>query len=231
MPVSIVVEPVERAWAQSFLAELPLAAQKELIANAREEELLTDQNLYRELLAPRFSILALIVSGMVRSYVTAPSGRRIAARYWGSGQIVGLTSVLLHGAPGGVEVVRRGSMLRLDPVTLERLAQTDARVGWVVAKELARRLADGAANRTPHTFGSVRVRVAWHLTKLAIDSGGRRMVRVTQQEMADSVGSVREVVARVLLALCEDGILSREGPLLVVRDPERLDRLAEGYTD
>ncbi|MFF3569283.1 Crp/Fnr family transcriptional regulator [Nocardia jiangxiensis] len=224
-------DPVELAWKQSFLADLPPDAQEELMATAHEEEFFPDQNVYRELLEPRFSLLALVVSGMLRSYVTSPAGRRIAARYWGPGQVVGLTSVLLHGAPSGVEAVRRGSLLRLDPVTLERLGQADPRVAWKVAQELARRLAEGAANRVPHAFGSVRVRVAWHLMKLAVEVDRRLVVRVTQQELADSVGSVREVVARVLVALVDEGILVREGPLLVVLDRQRLTSLAEGLAD
>ncbi|NIY69442.1 Crp/Fnr family transcriptional regulator [Streptomyces malaysiensis] len=225
---SIGADPVERAWDSSFLAQLPAAAQQELLATAHEEEIFPDQNVYRELLEPRFSFVALVVSGMLRSYVTSAGGRRIAARYWEAGQVVGLTSVLLHGAPSGVEAIRKGSLLRLDPITLERLGRTDGKVAWLIAQELASRLAEGAANRVPHTFGSVRVRVAWHLLKLAVDIDGRPVVRVTQQELADSVGSVREVVGRTLLALCSEGILCREGAAIVIRDPRRLESMSRG---
>lgn len=221
-------DPVGRAWGTSFLARLPAEAQQALLASAHEEELRPDQNIYRELLEPRFSFLGLIVTGMARSYTTSSAGRRIAARYWGPGQVVGLTSVVLHGAPSGVEVVRRGSLLRLDPTMLERLGQTDAAVAWIVAQELARRMAEGFTDRIPQTFGSVRVRVAWHLMQLAESRGGRLVARATQQELADSVGSVREVVARVLLAMTDDGLIAREGSTLVVVDPDRLGRLAHG---
>ncbi|WP_405970778.1 Crp/Fnr family transcriptional regulator [Streptomyces sp. NBC_00988] len=224
-------DPVGRAWELSFLAGLPPAAQQELLASAHEEEIVPDQNVYRELLKPRFSYLALVVSGMLRSYITSPGDRRIAARYWSCGQVVGLTSVLLRGAPSGVEVVRRGSLLRLDPMVMERLGRTDTQVAWAIAQELARRLAEGAVNHVPQAFGSVRVRVAWHLMRLAVDIDEQLVVRATQQELADSVGSVREVVARALLGLCGEGILAREGTLLVVRDPARLEALASGLAD
>ncbi|WP_405970756.1 Crp/Fnr family transcriptional regulator [Streptomyces sp. NBC_00988] len=226
--VSIETDPVQRAWESSFLARLPDAAQRELLATAHEEEIFPEQNVYREMLEPRFSFVALVVSGMLRSYVTSAGGRRIAARYWGPGQVVGLTSVVLHGAPSGVEAIRRGSLLRLDPITLERLGRTDGKVAWAIAQELACRLVEGAANRVPQTFGSVRVRVAWHLLKLSVDVEGRQTVRVTQQELADSVGSVREVVGRVLLALCDEGILCREGSTIVIRDPQRMASLSQG---
>jgi CRP/FNR family transcriptional regulator, cyclic AMP receptor protein len=52
-----------------------------------------------------------------------------------------------------------------------------------------------------NAFGTVRQRVAAHLLDLASDQqvpGGELVAAVSQQELADAVGSVREVVARVL---------------------------------
>jgi CRP/FNR family cyclic AMP-dependent transcriptional regulator len=224
-------DPIDLAWAASFLSQLPESAQDELMATAREEELAAGQNIYRELHRPRFSILGLVVSGLLRSYSTSPKGRQVVVRYWHPGEVVGLTSVLSHGAPTGVEVVRSGSMLRMDPLTLERLGRRDVTVGWVIAEELARRLVSGAHLRIPSVFGSVRVRVSWHLMELASEVSGRMIARVTQQELADSVGSVREVVARVLINLSREEIITREGPLVVITDPERLRSIAESLDE
>jgi CRP/FNR family transcriptional regulator, cyclic AMP receptor protein len=201
------------------------------MATAHEEELFAGQNVYRELREPRFSFVALIVSGLLRAYTTSPQGRRIVTNYWRPGQVVGLTSVIAHGAPAGVDVVRQGSMLRLDPLLLERLGRTDAAVSWTIAEELAARLVHGAATRVPNTFGSVKVRVAWHLIELATQINGRWRARVTQQELADSVGSVREVVARVLLGMSQDGLIKRDGPLIVIEDRERLTVLSQSFDD
>lgn len=215
----------------SFLARLPEAAQQQLLATAHEEEVFAGQNIYRESPNPRFAFLALVVDGLLRSYVTSPRGRQMVSRYWRPGGVVGLTSVITHGAPTGVEVVRRGSLLRLDPMTMERLAKTDARVGWVVSEELAARVVEAATARVPSMFGSVKVRVAWHLLALATEVGGRQVARVTQQEIADSVGSVREVVARVLLAMGQDGLISRDGAVVVIEDPDRLAVLSRSFDD
>jgi CRP/FNR family transcriptional regulator, cyclic AMP receptor protein len=224
-------DPIDLAWAASFLSSLPEAAQEQLKATAREEELSAGQNIYRELHRPRFSILGLVITGLLRSYSTSPKGRQVVVRYWHPGEVVGLTSVMSHGAPTGVEVVRSGSMLRMDPLTLERLGRNDANVGWAIAKELASRLVSGAQSRIPSVFGSVRVRVSWHLMELASEIDGRLIARVTQQELADSVGSVREVVARVLLNLGREEVIAREGPLVVITDPERLRAIAESLDE
>jgi CRP/FNR family cyclic AMP-dependent transcriptional regulator len=208
MRVVTVDDPVEQAWSASFLARLPSTAQEQLKATAHEEELFAGQNVYRELREPRFSFLALVISGLLRSYVTSP-----------------------HGAPTGVEVVRQGSMLRLDPMALERLGRTNVQVAWTVAEELADRLVVAAGVRVPNVFGSVKVRVAWHLLELASEVNGRFVARVTQQELADSVGSVREVVARVLLSMSHDGLIVREGPVVVIEDVERLRILSQSFDE
>jgi CRP/FNR family cyclic AMP-dependent transcriptional regulator len=67
--------------------------------------------------------------------------------------------------------------------------------------------------------------------ELASEVSGRMIARVTQQELADSVGSVREVVARVLINLSREEIITREGPLVVITDPERLRSIAESLDE
>ena len=62
-----------------------------------------------------------------------------------------------------------------------------------------------------NAFGSVRQRVAAHLLDLASDRqrpGGRLVAHVSQQELADAAGSVREVVARALRDLRVAGIVA-----------------------
>jgi CRP-like cAMP-binding protein len=76
-------------------------------------------------------------------------------------------------------------------------------------------------------FGSVRVRVAWHLAELMVPADdGTGAVHLTQQELAESVGSVREVVARVLAQLRDEGVLSRDTRSIKVNDPARLREIA-----
>lgn len=212
----------------SFLAELSPVVTEELLATAHEEEIVPGQNVYRELPQPRFAFVALLVEGLLRTYVTSPHGRRMAVRYVRPGDVIGLTAMLIEGAPAGADVLARGSMLRLDPITLRRLAQSDAAVGWAIANELARELADYSRIRNANLFGSVRVRVARHLVELMSEHNGEWSTRITQQELADSVGSVREVVARVLVGLRDDGVVVRKGAQLILLDKARLDQLAAG---
>jgi CRP/FNR family transcriptional regulator, cyclic AMP receptor protein len=77
----------------------------------------------------------------------------------------------------------------------------DARVGWALAEELNRRLYETLQQTAINTFGSVKQRVAAALLDLASAQQrpqDRLVAQVSQQELADAVGSVREVVARAL---------------------------------
>jgi CRP/FNR family transcriptional regulator len=220
--------PLDEAWEKCFLAKLPEPAQRELRASGHELEILRGQIVFRELVEPRYSFLALVVMGLVRTFVTSPGGRRLATRYARPGDIVGLTSVLLEGAAGGLDCLRTGVLLRMDPVTLRRVGRSDPAVAWAIAVQMAREVSSVGGARLPNMFGSVRVRVAWHLAELMLPAqDGTCIVHMTQQDLAESVGSVREVVARVLGQLRDEDVLSRDTRSITVTDPQRLRQIAD----
>jgi hypothetical protein len=82
-------------------------------------------------------------------------------------------------------------------------------------------------------MGTGDLRVARHLLDLASARvreqpasdhlGGRELtVQVSQQELADAVGTVREVVVRVLRELRRDGVVRTERDRIVLLEPARL---------
>ena len=77
----------------------------------------------------------------------------------------------------------------------------------------------------------MRQRVARHLLELAsergpeltsLDSGQELTVLASQQELANAVGTVREVVVRVLRELRRAGVVRTERDRIVILDPVRL---------
>ena len=71
----------------------------------------------------------------------------------------------------------------------------------------------------------MRRRVTAHLLDLAFDRQrprGRLVAHVSQQELADATGSVREVVAWVLRDLRAAGIVATAADSVVILDPARL---------
>ncbi|HYB47008.1 MAG TPA: helix-turn-helix domain-containing protein [Streptosporangiaceae bacterium] len=98
-------------------------------------------------------------------------------------------------------------------------------MSWAISGELNRRLYDTLEQTAVNAFGSVRQRVAAHLLDLASaqqEPAGRLAARVSQQELADAVGSVREVVARVLRELRVAGVIATAADRIVILDAARL---------
>jgi CRP/FNR family transcriptional regulator len=77
-------------------------------------------------------------------------------------------------------------------------------------------------------FGTVRQRVARHLLDLATarESGAMLLAPVSQQGLADAVGTAREVVARTLHDLRLAGLVETERNGIRLLDPDRLSDVA-----
>lgn len=219
-------ERFARAWTKSFFSELPQEAVDTLLETAYEVEFEPGQTIYREVASSRFAMVGLVLSGVVCIYVTSPRGRRITVRYVRPGGVVGLTSLFIKGVRSGIDAATPGAMLRLDPITLRRLAENYSEVSWPVVRELAQRVNDDGKMRHLNLFGSVQMRVARHLLELMVERKDAFAAQITQQELADAVGSVREVVARTLLELAKEDVIERDGRWIVVNSRERLNQLA-----
>jgi CRP/FNR family transcriptional regulator, cyclic AMP receptor protein len=189
---------VADAMARSFLGRLPAELIDRLLAEGERADYPAGTTIYREGASPR---AVLVIDGLLRVYMTSPEGRQVTVRYARGGDVLGIA--VLVGGPVNVSVqaLAPSSLFRINAQTLTQAARQDARVAWAVAEELNRRLYDTLQQTAINAFGTVRQRVAAHLLDLASAQQrpqGRLVAQVSQQELADAVGSVREVVARVL---------------------------------
>ena len=93
----------------------------------------------------------------------------------------------------------------------------------MLAQEVARRLYDTIDAVADTGFGSLRQRVARHLLDLATPRpDGRLVAAVTQQALAEAVGSARPAVARVVAELRALGLVATAPPGLAILDAEGL---------
>jgi CRP/FNR family transcriptional regulator len=123
-----------------------------------------------------------------------------------------------------VQAVSDSVILELDAATLLETAAGDGRVGVQLTLEVAERLYDMYATLASNTFGTMRERVARHLLDLSSQSqeDGVLAAPVTQQALADGVGTVREVVARILRDFRAAGIVATTPGRISILDPTRL---------
>jgi CRP/FNR family cyclic AMP-dependent transcriptional regulator len=218
----VVDRDVDDALARSFLAGLPA----ELAGRLREEGERADYpegtTVYRAGDDPQ---AALVVRGLLRVFLTSAEGRQVTVRYARPGDVLGIAVLVGGPASTSVQAVEPSSVFRISARTLIAAARRDPRVCWAIAEELNRRLYEVLEQTAVNAFGSVRQRVAAHLLDLASAQRhprGRLAARVSQQELADAAGSVREVAARALRDLRVAGIVATAADSVVILDPARL---------
>ena len=134
--------------------------------------------------------------------------------------------------PVTTEVVVDADLLAITPSVVRGLADRDVRVARALLQELSERAAAFAAETGGSAFATVRQRVARGLLDGAVvapKAGGELVVSMSQQELADAVGTVREVVVRSLRGLRRAGLIETRRHGIRIGAYERL--LAEAYPE
>jgi CRP/FNR family transcriptional regulator len=213
---------IDEAIAKSLLAAFPPRLRATLIQDAVPVDLPAGTTLYYEGDDPR---CGLVISGLIRVYMTSPDGRQITVRYARAGDLLGIATIVGGPAPTSVQILADAALVMLNVRALQTSAQTEPQIGWLMAQEVTRRLYDTLEALAGNAFGSLRQRVARHLLDLAASrqQGRGLVVKVTQQEIADAVGSVRPVVARILRDLRLKGIIATTSDGIVILKPAELD--------
>jgi len=170
--------------------------------------------------------LSLVVDGLVRNVLRGADGRSLTVRYARRGALLGTLS--LYGGPyvppGSTQTVVRARVLVLRADLVRSAADRDPVVARALLEDLATRVREYITQIHRAAFGSVRQRVARHLLDLASErqQGPDLVAAVTQQELADAVGSVREVVVRTLADLRAEGIVATHRGGIAILAPARL---------
>jgi len=208
----------------SFLGSLDAGARERLLADAKLFEVPAGGMIF--LATEAVDRTAIIVRGMARTHLTAADGRRSSVRHARPGAMVG--SITAERAALSVQAVIACTILELNPMALRALIAEDGRIGLALIAEVARRLQDTYETLASNTFGSMRERVARHLLELATEGThtNRLVAPVTQQGLADGVGTLREVVARVLREFRREGLIATTEGSIEILDPDALASIA-----
>lgn len=172
--------------------------------------------------------LHLVAEGLIRVSLASEEGRQVTVRYARRGDVLGVPVTVSGSAPVYAQAVTDAVTVSTRPGLLPQLARRDARVGVWMAEELASRVEGLLQELAMNTFWPVRRRLARHLLDLAADAqrGDKLIVHASHQELADHVGTVREVVARTLRSLREQGLISTDADGIRLEDPHALADLS-----
>ncbi|MEP7099274.1 MAG: Crp/Fnr family transcriptional regulator, partial [Burkholderiales bacterium] len=153
--------------------------------------------------------LYIILSGRVKVYASNEAGKEVILNTHGAGEYVGELAI-----DGGL---RSASVMTLEPTTCVVVTGASLRDFVVEHPDFALHLIDGLIARVRQLTENVKSlaledvygRVASLLKALAVEEGTRRVVteRLTQQDIAERVGSSREMVNRIFKELTSGGYL------------------------
>jgi CRP-like cAMP-binding protein len=177
---------------------------------------------------------SLLVEGLLRVVCRHANGREVTARYVAVGDLVGLWGVLGHDRPIaadaslGTEVIHDTVVVAFDPVVFRAELDREAAFGRAIARYVFALLLSAQDALGGSLLLPVRSRVAGHLLDLAERRDHALVVDASAQRLAAAVGSVREVVSRVLREMEACGLLRRSGGHVELVDTAALHRLASG---
>ena len=176
--------------------------------------------------------LYIVKRGRLRLYRLTPDGKQLTLDILDKGRVFGRMSWLGQEVSDVyAEAVEDALVCSFTPAELSRLVDRFPAVGLNIIRYLAERLAVSEREREVMAFRSVEQRLAARLLDLAdrfgmpAHSGIEIDARLTQQELADMIGTSRETLAITVSSLRERGILEMRQQRVVINDLEALQNL------
>ena len=177
-----------------------------------------------------------VVSGDVRVVMRVAEGREYILNDGGPGDFFGeLSAIDGGGRSANVVAVTRVHCCLMPATVFHEAIDADADVRWSIMERLVllvRRLSEKVAE---YSFLQAKHRVYAELMRMSVPRRGMEGERVVspppvQRELADRIGSRREVVSRVLGEMERLGVVERTRGALVLTDVPRLEAMIrEGW--
>jgi CRP-like cAMP-binding protein len=231
-PVNLHSEKALEAWNNSLLGSMMAPAMAaELLDHSRELHAEAGEVLRTDL-SGGDPLLLVVVDGLLRIYTASSEGRQVTVRYVGAGEVAGLPTVLGPGVMKKalhltIQAVTDAELLRLPAERFHSLLARHPEMAPPMFEELTRSLLHSYELLVENVFMPVRFRVARHLLDLATRVDGELVVNASQQSIANSIASVREVVSRVIAQMKAEGLIDRIPKGYVILEPAELHRITK----
>jgi CRP-like cAMP-binding protein len=232
----------QEAWRLSYLASLSESATEAMLEGCQEVRVpageVTRGGVPLMTRSQEVSI-TLVVAGVLRAYIHSAVGREVTVCHYERGDFAGLPRVLAASGWGHDRDAALTSLQALEAAhvvfvsrgrfraALESMAETPI---WRIIQQLADISMNANVLLATHMFTPVRVRLARQLLELAKRDDSRLVVLASQQELADAIGSVREVVSRNIVAFKSEGLVARSGRGLELLDLSTIYEIAHNDT-
>jgi CRP-like cAMP-binding protein len=178
------------------------------------------------------AIAYLVESGLARAFWSLPDGRQTTVAIIRPRELFGATVIIGQRPWIFFQLITQSRLTILDTDLVGRLAATNLEVAVAISTHLSMRMRDAYRLIAVRSLGNIRERVAYDLLDRAAQSQlviGRLEVTATQADLADSIGSSREVMSRALRDLRAEGMVETAPGLIRVLDPARLAAIVRTF--
>jgi CRP/FNR family transcriptional regulator len=174
----------------------------------------------------------LIEEGLLRVFCSVPDGRQASVAFSHSKEIVGGTSLTGQAPEVYCQVVVESTLLTLDLDRIRAMTASEIDVAVAATTHLAAVVRNAFRLIAIRSLGNIAERTSYDLLERACRSQlavGRLEIRATHAELAESIGSSREVVSRALRRFRSLGIVETSPGLVRVVDPRRLAGIVRAF--
>jgi CRP-like cAMP-binding protein len=174
----------------------------------------------------------LLERGLARAYCSVPDGRQATVTFFHAHELIGGTVLISRPPRVYVQAVVESTLTTLDVEMVRNLAMTEIEVTIAVGTHLAACVRSAFQLIAVRSLGNIRERVAYDLLDRACRSQlvvGRLECRATHSDLADSIGSSREVVSRALRDLRVARIVETAPGMVRVIDPLRMAAIVRAF--
>ena len=181
----------------------------------------------------------IVKKGKVRVSRVTPDGKQLTLAIQDKGTILGDMSLLgQEPIPEAfAETLDEAVICTISPEEMRTLVERYPAIGVNIISYLSRRLRDAEAELESMAYQRVGQRLARKLLDLSNRFGVKTSrgtlieARLTQQELAEMIGTTRETLAHTLADFRKRGLLDTEKHQVLIRDAEQLMDIADGLED
>ena len=167
--------------------------------------------------------LYIVKSGQVRVFKSSPDGREQVLLIANEGDSLNDVPIFDGGPNAASASAIESSFIYLVPKKLMLSLLKDSPMALAIIRIFAARLRRMTTLVEDLSFRSVVSRLAKILLDLAVTEEQPSLVRrLTQDEMAAMVGTVRDVISRALRTLDKEGAITIQGHRILIKDIDKL---------
>lgn len=210
----------------SWLKGLPEPVLKRVLGAARPRSCQAGEVLFSK--SQDADGVFIVASGRIKIHSQSAARKRKTFAYLGPGDFFGEMAVLEDKARSASATASDAArLLVISKKNFEKLLLSDAHLCYNLLRSVSARLRRANEEIESLLFRNVLGRVSKTLCELAAHGDGRGLgQKLTQQELADLVGTTREPLARALAKLRQARLIETSGGAVVIVDPERLSAMA-----